>query len=36
MDEARRLGVADIIEKPFVLRRLNAALGAVEARRPHA
>jgi DNA-binding response OmpR family regulator len=36
VDEARRLGVADIIEKPFVLRRLNAALGAVEARRPHA
>jgi DNA-binding response OmpR family regulator len=36
VDEARRLGVADIIEKPFVLRRLSAALGAVEARRPHA
>ena len=34
IEEARRLGVADVIEKPFVLRRLAAALSAIGVRRP--
>jgi DNA-binding response OmpR family regulator len=29
IEAARRLGVADVIEKPFVLRRLEAALSAI-------
>ncbi len=29
-DEARRLGVVDIIEKPFILKQLSDALGALQ------
>ena len=30
LDEARRLGVMDILEKPFVLNHLSGALGVLE------
>ena len=29
VDEARRLGVIDILEKPFILKQLTEALGAL-------
>jgi DNA-binding response OmpR family regulator len=31
IDEVRRLGVTEVIEKPFVLRHLEAALGNLQA-----
>lgn len=34
IDEARRLGVTDVIEKPFVLKHLDEALGNLQAGRP--
>ena len=34
IDEARRLGITDCIEKPFGLKRLNHAIGSVERRKP--
>ena len=32
LDEARRLGVSEIIEKPFILNNLSEALGALSGR----
>lgn len=34
IDEAWRLGVTDVIEKPFVLKQLDQALGNLQAERP--
>ena len=34
IEEAYRLGVTEVIEKPFVLRRLEATLSAIGPRRP--
>lgn len=34
IDEARSLGVTDCIEKPFVLRHLNAGLAKLRPRKP--
>ena len=34
IDEARSLGVADVIEKPFALKQLDQALESLQAERP--
>ncbi len=34
IDEARRLGVTEVIEKPFALNQLDQALGSLQAERP--
>lgn len=34
IDEAKRLGITDCIQKPFILKHLNHALGRLEPRKP--
>ena len=34
IDEVKRLGVTDVIEKPFALKQLDEALGSLETKKP--